>query len=105
MQDMQRTLRAVVDRIVEAVRPKRIVLFGSAARGLARPDSDLDLLVVVADGTHRRQTAQHLHEKLLGFEVPIDIVVATESDLEELSDNFSLVFYPAVRDGIELYAA
>jgi predicted nucleotidyltransferase len=36
-------LDEAVRRIVESVHPRRIILFGSAARGDGRPDSDLDL--------------------------------------------------------------
>ncbi len=44
------TIEVLVRHIVEAVRPRRIVLFGSAARGQMGPESDLDLLVVMPDG-------------------------------------------------------
>ena len=47
----------LVRRIVEVVHPRRIILFGSAARGDMGPDSDIDILVVVPDGTHRRAGA------------------------------------------------
>ena len=40
------TLREIVRRVVEAVAPEKIILFGSAARGEMGPDSDVDLLVV-----------------------------------------------------------
>ena len=44
-------LEAIVDRLVETYKPKRIYLFGSAARGEAGPDSDYDLMVLVSDDT------------------------------------------------------
>jgi len=44
-------LQAVVSRLVGALDPHAIWLFGSRARGNARPDSDFDLLVVAkSDG-------------------------------------------------------
>ena len=41
-------LEEIVRRIREAASPEKIILFGSAARGDARPDSDIDILVEFA---------------------------------------------------------
>lgn len=51
------TLARLNSAIVEAVRPVRIILFGSAARGEMRAKSDLDVLVIVPDGRNRRRVA------------------------------------------------
>jgi predicted nucleotidyltransferase len=82
----------------------RIILFGSAARGEMGPNSDFDVLVVMPEGVHRRKTAQLIYRHLLGFGFATDVVVATESDLRKYGDNFSLVYYPALREGKEIYA-
>ena len=42
----ENVLDEIVRRLVDAVDPDRIVLFGSRARDDARPDSDYDLLIV-----------------------------------------------------------
>ncbi len=42
-----------VKRIAEAAQPEQILLFGSHARGDARDDSDLDLLVIESEVTDR----------------------------------------------------
>lgn len=99
------TLDELVRRIVQTAAPVRILLFGSAARGDLGPDSDLDLLVVMPDGVHRRQTAQKIYLSLAGIGVAKDIVVVTESDMRNYADNPSLVIFPALRDGMELYSA
>jgi len=101
----QGLLDEVVKRTVKAVQPLRIILFGSAARGTMGQDSDLDLLVVVPDGVHRRRTAQAVYKSLRGIGFAKDIVVVTESDIREYGDNPSLVIYPALRQGKELYHA
>ncbi len=95
----------LVERIVEAVHPRRIILFGSGARGDLGPHSDFDLLVIMADGVHRRQTAQTIYRSLMGLGIAKDVVVATEDDLLEHSDNPSLVLFPALREGREIYRA
>jgi len=96
-------IQEVVRRIVDAVRPKRIILFGSAARGQMRPNSDLDILVVMRDGIHRRETALKAYRALHRLGVPKDVVVVTESDVEQFGDEPSLVIYPALCEGKEIY--
>jgi predicted nucleotidyltransferase len=98
-------LEELVQRIVREVHPRRILLFGSAARGDANPQSDIDLLVVMPDGVHRRKTAQHLYGHLGGDRPSVDIVVATESDLALHGDAPGYVYRHALREGRELYAA
>jgi predicted nucleotidyltransferase len=95
----------LVQRIVEAVHPLRIVLFGSAVRGQAGPESDIDILVVMAEGTHRRRTAQYLYRTLSGVRVPFDLIVATPTDLERQKDNIGLIYRTILREGRTLYAA
>jgi predicted nucleotidyltransferase len=98
----------VIDRLVQmvvtAVRPLRIVLFGSAARGEMRSDSDVDVLVVMPQGTHRRKTAQRLYRQMGGLGMPFDIVVATPEDLELHRSNPGLIYGTILREGTEVYA-
>ncbi len=98
-------LNQLIQRIVELVHPRRIILFGSAARGQMGPHSDLDLLVVMPDGVHRRQTVQSLYRNLPAIGIGKDIIVVTESDLRDYGANPSLVLYPALREGKEVYVA
>ncbi|MGA1870423.1 MAG: nucleotidyltransferase domain-containing protein [bacterium] len=99
------TLNEMVRRIVAAVHPLRLVLFGSAAIARMGPNSDLDLLVVMPDGVHRRQTSQKIYRSLSGIGIAKDIIVVTESDIHKHKDNPSLIIYPALREGRELYHA
>jgi len=39
----------LLDSVVSYFKPQRVILFGSAARGEAGPDSDIDLLVIIDD--------------------------------------------------------
>ncbi len=101
----QKLLSEMVRRIIPVAAPKRIVLFGSAAREAMGHDSDLDVLVIVPDGVHRRQTAQRIYRALLGLGFAADIVVVTEGDVQRFSEEPSLVICPALREGKELYRA
>ena len=100
-----RLLEDVVERIKNAVSPLRIILFGSASRGEMNRNSDLDLLVVMPEGTHRRQTSRKIIRALRGIGVPKDVVIVTERDVLDYGSNQSLVLKPALEEGRELYAA
>ena len=105
MQLTTEKIEDLVGRIVEAVHPERIILFGSAARGEINRYSDIDVLVVAQEGSHRRKTAQTIYRKLLGFGLPVDVVVATPSDLDLYRDSPGLIYREALREGKELYVA
>jgi len=100
-----RLLNEIIARITGAVRPLRIILFGSAAREEMSRNSDLDLLIVMPEGIHRRQTSRRIFQALRGIGVSKDIIVVTEQDVTEHGNNPSLVLKPALEEGRELYAA
>ncbi len=98
-------IQKLVDKIVELVDPLEIILFGSYARGDPGPDSDIDLIVVMPDGTHRMDTMGYLYQYLPVIGIPYDIIVATATDLRKHKDNIGLIYYYALRDGRKIYAA
>ena len=99
------TIDELVQRIVQAVHPSRVLLFGSAAQERMGPDSDIDVLVVVADGTHCLDTTQYLYKQLLGFSLPVDILVATSAMLERHKHNIGLIYHHILAEGKEIYVA
>ncbi|MFB3905281.1 MAG: nucleotidyltransferase domain-containing protein [Acidobacteriota bacterium] len=105
MSAAEEKLNEVVSRIIAAAQPLRIVLFGSAARGRTTPHSDLDILVVVKDGSHRRRVAENVYRSFSGIGVAIDIVVVTESDVRKYRDVPWMVIKPALDEGKNLYIA
>ena len=105
MQTIQATIDELVAQIVRLVHPLRVILFGSAARGDMGPDSDVDVLVVVPDGTHRHRTAQRLYREIRNVGVPFDVLVATPADLEKHKDNIGLIYRSVLREGKEVYVA
>jgi predicted nucleotidyltransferase len=95
----------LVRRIVETVHPLRVILFGSCVRGHARPDSDIDLLVVMPEGTHRRRTAQRLYQEIQDAGVAFDVVVATPSDLHKHKETPGYVYKTILQEGKDIYVA
>ena len=97
-------LGRIVRRVVEAARPERIILFGSAVRGEMNRHSDVDLLVVKA-GAHRRNTEELIHRNLRGVGAAVDVVVVTPEDIERYGDAHALVIKPALAEGKVIYEA
>jgi uncharacterized protein len=100
-----RWLPVIKRRIVRGFHPMRIVLFGSQARGDARPDSDVDLLVILPRADHRRRAAARIEAALTGIPLATDIIVATTADVAALSDAQGTIVERAIREGMDIYAA
>ena len=100
----QQLILRMVRRIAERFRPEQIILFGSYARGVAGPDSDVDLLVVMPlEGTkHQKQVEIRL--ALRDFPVPKDILVTTPDDFAWRRKIPGTMERPASREGRVLYA-
>jgi len=98
-------LEELVRRIVEAVPPLKIILFGSAARGEMEPESDVDVMVVMPEGTQRRDAAGEIYYRVRGVGVPFDVLVTAPSDLERHRDNPGLVYPAILREGRTVHAA
>ncbi len=99
-------LREMVDRLVHALHPERIYLFGSRARGDAGPDSDYDLLAVVPDSDlapHRRDVLAF--RALCGVGAAKDVLVWTREEFESRSRAASSLPATVLREGRLLYAA
>ncbi len=96
----------MVARIVRGFRPLRVVLFGSRARGDARAESDVDLLVVMPDaftGVAQRHTAVAILDALRDLPVFKDVVVTTPDEIAQWGDVAGTVLRYALEDGKTLY--
>lgn len=76
-----------------------VFLFGSHARGDARPDSDLDFLVVEPEVRDQHQEMVRLREVLRPLRVAADVVVTSRQLFEEWRTTPNNVFYEAAREG------
>ena len=100
-------LARMVQAIVDEVDPEQVILFGSRARGDAKPDSDVDLVVIEAEpfgpSRDRHTEAVRLWRTLAGFRVPKDILVYSRSEVDYWCDSLNHVLARALREGKVLY--
>ena len=99
----KRLLDEIVQRIMKVAHPRKIILFGSYARGEAGLASDLDILVIVDSAEPRYRRSAPLYGILSDILVPMDIMVYTPDEVEEWSDVRQAFITAAVREGKVLY--
>lgn len=102
-QQVNRTLNKMVKRLVRRFNPEQIILFGSYARGTARADSDIDLLVVLPIKGSKRAKQVEMRMALHDIPVPKDIVVVTPDEFARQRHIAGTLVKPALREGKVLY--
>jgi uncharacterized protein len=98
------TVHKALELLREAAPDATIILFGSAARGEANEDSDLDFLVVEPKVTSRREEIVRLLDALRPLRIPVDVLVVSQKTYEEWADTPSTVLYEAAREGRVFHA-
>jgi predicted nucleotidyltransferase len=86
-----REIRAVAKKIAARFQPEKIILFGSYAYGKPKPESDVDLLVVMETALRERQQRLEISRALSPRPFPLDVIVRTPSQIERrlaLGDSF-----------------
>ncbi len=76
-------IEEIAGRIAEAFRPRRIVMFGSRARGDTRPDSDLDLMVEMETHEPPAQRMRTISALFGLHRWAMDLIVYTPQEIQE----------------------
>lgn len=92
-------------RLAAAAPDADIILFGSRARGEARSDSDLDLLVIEPDFARRGEEYGRLRRELRGLDVAIDLVVYRRCEADEWSGVPGTFLHQVLGEGRSLSGA
>jgi predicted nucleotidyltransferase len=97
-------IRDISRRVVAALAPERVVLFGSYAWGTPDPDSDLDLYVIVPDQLEPSyRLARRAYRALHGVGTQVDVVVRTRAESERNAAIVSTLDHEVLKRGLVLY--
>jgi len=101
--ETEEILHVMVERIEAVARPERVILFGSRARGEARPNSDFDLLVIAESDEPRYRRSAPLYAALATVPAEVDVVVYTPAEVKEWSAVSQAFVTTAIREGHVLH--
>lgn len=93
----------MIQRILAAGNPQKILLFGSRASGKARADSDYDLLLIEPSTLPRYKRAARYRRALIGAAPAKDILVWTPAEVEAWSGVPNAFITTVMREGVVLY--
>jgi len=91
--------------LVQAAHPKRIILFGSQARGDAAPHSDFDIMVVEEKPADRFAEMVRLNRLIRSFDIAVDLLVVSDEKFQYWRETPGNVYYEAATAGQVLYQA
>jgi hypothetical protein len=94
----------LLEAVVAYFRPLRVILFGSAARGDAGPDSDIDLLVILDDNAPpEKLTLAAGYQSRRSYHHATDVIPCRESVFRRKSRIAGTLAYTAAREGRVVY--
>ena len=98
----QKAIDQVVKQIVEQFKPQKIILFGSYARGNPRPESDVDMLVVMDTSLREVQQAIQICQQI-EYRFGLDLIVHTPKHLAERLKMNDWFLIDVIKEGKVLY--
>jgi uncharacterized protein len=86
-------------RLAAAAPDSQVILFGSHARGEARPRSDVDFLVVEPDVVNEAEESVRLHRTLRDLRIPADVIVVSREYAERWREVRGGLIHAALSQG------
>jgi uncharacterized protein len=94
----------LLKQVVSVFHPRRVILFGSRARGDGHEDSDIDLVVELDDDAPpEMMSAKVIHSAREGYHEPVDILPCRESVLRERARAIGSFAHTILTEGVVVY--
>jgi predicted nucleotidyltransferase len=94
-------IKKITQQFIDRYNPDKLLLFGSQAKNTTKPNSDIDLCVIIkVDDKHMLLTDMYLH---IESNMPFDIVLYSPGEWEQCVTDPTSFAYHISKEGILLY--
>jgi predicted nucleotidyltransferase len=101
--DVNREIENITNQIIEKYKPEKIILFGSAAKGELKPDSDVDFLIVKRETPHYGADRMRELSRLIERNVPIDFLIYRPEEFDKRLEMGDPFLRTVLKEGRVLY--
>ncbi len=99
----KKVLPLIIEKIIKFSDPKKIILFGSYAKGEETSNSDIDLLIVKNNINSKKNESLKVRKYLRNFIFPKDIIIVSSEEYNFYKSEVGSVVYDAEMHGNVLY--
>ena len=104
---MKEIISKVINEILEkeGIEVKKIILFGSRARGNFKKDSDWDLMVVINKNLsflEKRKIIAEMQRRLAKHKIPNDIILKSEQQFDTMKNYVGCISYYVSKEGLQV---
>lgn len=95
----------IVDIIVSAVSPDKIILFGSYARGDHNKNSDIDILILKKGLEKEREITGNLYMEFFNkkITIPVDLIAIDYDKYNKLNNDIGYIYKTIKQEGKIIY--
>ena len=105
--EVRKMIKETIEKVLRQydVKPLKIILFGSRARGNYKEDSDWDCFVIVdgeLDRGRKREIIARIRMELAHLKIPNDIIIQSSALFEKRKNDVGYLSYYVLKEGVEI---
>ena len=98
-----KTLDEIIQRILNKISAKKIILFGSRSRADFKDDSDYDLLIICEDDIDVKKISKELYAQFIGINKGIDVIIRPQKYIKKSLKQVNSFIASIIKEGKVVY--